>query len=236
MTVQGVNAKAQAVPVALAILHKQGSFQIDLQWQGECRLLGLFGPSGSGKSSVLEIVAGLRRPDTARIVVGDVTLVDTAHGASVPVRLRRIGYVPQEAALFPHLTVRGNVTYGSVNGDSAAVGPVLDMLDIGSLIDRSVGDLSGGERQRVALARALLSAPALLLLDEPLSAVDVPLRRKILKSLGRWMEAAGVPAIHVSHDAGDLAVAADHVLRLAEGRLVGEGPAVRLSDDVLAAG
>ena len=110
------------------------------------------------------------------------------------------------------------------------------MLEIGSLIDRSVSDLSGGERQRVALARALLSSPALLLLDEPLSAVDVRLRRRILESIGGWVMSARVPAIHVSHDAGDLAVAADHVLRLEDGRLVGEGPPSRLSNDVLSAG
>ena len=106
--------------------------------------------------------------------------------------------------------------------------PILAMLSIEPLIDREVADLSGGERQRVALARAMVSSPRLLLLDEPLSAVDVPLRRRILESLGDWVTMARVPTLHVSHDAGDLQVATDHVLILREGRLVGEGPASEL--------
>ena len=123
MTAPVQTPEAVATQVELAIRHKQGSFRLDVQWAGPCRLLGLFGPSGSGKSSVLEIVAGLRPPDVARIAIGGVTLVDTARAASVPVRRRRIGYVPQDAALFPHLTVRGNVMYGIANGNGSAAGP-----------------------------------------------------------------------------------------------------------------
>jgi molybdate transport system ATP-binding protein len=218
-------AQPPTVPLTLRIALKQGSFTLDVSWDGECRLLGLFGPSGSGKTTMLEVVGGLRRPLVARIVVGETALDDTAAGVNVPVRSRGIGYVPQDSALFPHLSVRGNITYGASRGPSAPLQPVLTMLAIESLVDRRVDDLSGGERQRVALARALLSSPKLLLLDEPLSAVDVPLRRRILAALGEWVTAAGVPTLHVSHDAGDLQVATDHVLILKEGRLVGEGSA-----------
>jgi molybdate transport system ATP-binding protein len=214
-----------SVPLALRMALRQGGFSLDVAWEGRCRLLGLFGPSGSGKTTLLEVAAGLRRPQTARIAVGDAVLRDTSAGIDVPIRERGIGYVPQDSALFPHLGVRGNITYGAARGTAVPLQPILAMLSIEPLIDREVADLSGGERQRVALARAMVSSPRLLLLDEPLSAVDVPLRRRILESLGDWVTMARVPTLHVSHDAGDLQVATDHVLILREGRLAGEGPA-----------
>jgi molybdate transport system ATP-binding protein len=214
-----------SVPLALRMALKQGGFSLDVAWEGRCRLLGLFGPSGSGKTTLLEVVGGLRRAHTARIAVGDAVLRDTSQGIDVPIRDRGIGYVPQDSALFPHLGVRENIAYGASRGKAVPLEPILAMLSIAALIDRKVSDLSGGERQRVALARALVSSPRLLLLDEPLSAVDVPLRRRILESLGDWVTLARVPTIHVSHDAGDLQVATDHVLVLREGRLAGEGTA-----------
>ena len=217
-----------SVPLALRMALRQGGFSLDVAWEGRCRMLGLFGPSGSGKTTVLEVAAGLRRPATARIAVGEAVLRDTTAGIDVPIRERGIGYVPQDSALFPHLGVRGNITYGASRGASVPLEPILAMLAIEPLIDRQVGDLSGGERQRVALARALVSSPRLLLLDEPLSAVDVPLRRRILEALGDWVTMARVPTVHVSHDAVDLQVATDHVLILREGRLAGEGPAAGL--------
>ena len=214
-----------SVPLALRMALRQGGFSLDVAWEGRCRLLGLFGPSGSGKTTLLEVAAGLRRPQTARISVGDAVLRDTSAGIDVPIRERGIGYVPQDSALFPHLGVHGNITYGAARGNGAPLQPILAMLSIEPLIDREVADLSGGERQRVALARAMASSPRLLLLDEPLSAVDVPLRRRILESLGDWVTIARVPTLHVSHDAGDLQVATDHVLILREGRLAGESSA-----------
>jgi len=217
-----------SVPLALRMALRQGGFSLDVAWEGRCRLLGLFGPSGSGKTTLLEVAAGLRRPQTARIAVDDAVLRDTSAGIDVPIRERGIGYVPQDSALFPHLGVRGNITYGAERGTAVPLQPILAMLSIEPLIDREVSDLSGGERQRVALARAMVSSPRLLLLDEPLSAVDVPLRRRILESLGDWVTMARVPTLHVSHDAGDLQVATDHVLILREGRLAGEGPASEL--------
>ncbi len=219
---------ATATRISLTVRLRQGTFLLDLSWSGDCRVLGLFGPSGSGKTTMLEVIAGLRPPEMARIVVGERTLVDTARGVSVPVRLRGVGYVPQDSALFPHLSVRGNITYGSNRGAELPLEPVLRMLEIAPLVDRRVADLSGGERQRVALARALLSSPGLLLLDEPLSAVDVPLRRRILTAISHWVAAAGVPTVHVSHDEADLRAAVDYVLVLADGRLAGEGPAGKL--------
>jgi molybdate transport system ATP-binding protein len=210
------------VPLMLQVVATQGGFSLDVDWAGPCRLLGLFGPSGSGKTTLLEVIAGLRPPTRARIAVNGAVLVDTASRLSVPVRQRGIGYVPQDAALFPHLTVRRNIAYGAGRNGLVPLDPVLTMLDIGPLIDRPVAGLSGGERQRVALARAIVSSPALLLLDEPLSAVEVPLRRRILQSLGAWLADRGVPAIHVSHDAADIASATDRVLILREGRLAGE--------------
>ena len=218
-----------SVALALRMTMRQGGFSLDVSWEGRCRLLGLFGPSGSGKTTLLEVMAGLRRPQTARIAVADTVLRDTSRGIDVPIRERGIGYVPQDSALFPHLGVRENITYGASRGKTVPLEPILAMLSIEPLIAREVADLSGGERQRVALARALVSSPTLLMLDEPLSAVDVPLRRRILESLGDWVTMARVPTLHVSHDAGDLQVATDHVLVLREGRLAGECPASSLS-------
>jgi molybdate transport system ATP-binding protein len=208
------------VPLTMIAQLTQGSFALDVSWAGDCRLLGLFGPSGSGKTTLLEVIAGLRRPRHARIVVGERVLADTGTGAHMHVRDRGVGYAPQDAALFPHLDVRGNITYGAGRGAGAPLDGLLGMLEIEPLIDRPIQGLSGGERQRVALARALASSPSLLLLDEPLSAVDVPLRRRILESLGTWIGEAGIPAIHVSHDESDLRVAADQILVMSDGRLV----------------
>jgi molybdate transport system ATP-binding protein len=209
------------VPLTLVAQLRQGGFALDVAWQGDCCLLGLFGPSGSGKTTLLEVIAGLRRPRHARIVVGDRILADTAIGTQLHARDRGVGYAPQDAALFPHLDVRGNITYGAGRGPRPPLDGLLGMLEIEPLIDRPVQGLSGGERQRVALARALASSPSLLLLDEPLSAVDVPLRRRILESLGTWITTAGIPAIHVSHDEADLRVAADQIVVMSDGRLVG---------------
>ena len=207
----------------LEIALVQGAFSMDVQWQGPLGVLGLFGPSGSGKTTVLEVVAGLRRCSRGRIIIDAQVLLDTTAGTWRPARARGVGYVPQDAALFPHLSVRRNVMYGAGRGAAPApVDEVMTMLEIPELLERGVGALSGGERQRVALARALLSSPSLLLLDEPLSAVDVPRRRRIMARLAAWMAARQVPAIHVSHDATELE-SADHVLVLSEGRVVADG-------------
>jgi molybdate transport system ATP-binding protein len=192
---------------------RQGTFALDLAWDGGLGVLGMSGPSGSGKTTILEIIAGLRRPVRGRVVFDGRPLVDTAKKIDVPSRDRRIGYAPQDAALFPHLTVRQNVLYGARRASSTPLGEVMAMLEVESLIDRPPSGLSGGERQRIALARALLSGPTLLLLDEPLAAVDTARRRRVLSRLNAWLKDRELPAVHVSHDAAELA-AADHVLEI----------------------
>jgi molybdate transport system ATP-binding protein len=212
-----VNAGTGLLSLDLGV--RQGSFVLDVKWSGPLGLLGLFGPSGSGKTTVLEAVAGLRRLSRGRIVVGDRVLEDTATGVWTPPRRRGVGYAPQDAALFSHLSVRQNVLYGARRAATVPLDAVLDMLEIAPLVDRDVPGLSGGERQRVALARALLSGPSLLLLDEPLSAVDVARRRRVMARLVEWTRAAALPMLHVSHDAVEL-TGADSILVLDEGRIV----------------
>ena len=201
--------------LTLDLAVRQGRFALDLRWEGALGLLGLFGPSGSGKTTVLEVIAGLRVLTRGRVALGSRILVDTAARTCMPPRHRGVGYAPQDAALFPHMTVRRNVLYGARRAADAPLEAVLTMLEVEPLVDREVAGLSGGERQRVALARALLSGPSLLLLDEPLSAVDVARRRRILARLMTWLRDGGLPAVHVSHDASELE-AADHVLVLGD--------------------
>lgn len=200
-------------PLVLDVSMRQGRFGLDLQWSGEIGILGLFGPSGSGKTTLLEAVAGLRRLSRGRIVFDGRVFDAGPSGAFVPARSRSIGYAPQDAALFPHLSVRANVDYGAARASSHPIDDVFTLLEIAPLTDREVGGLSGGERQRVAVARALLSGPSLLLLDEPLSAVDVARRRRILPRLVEWCRAASLPMVIVSHDESEL-VAADSVIVL----------------------
>jgi len=201
--------------LTLDLAVRQGRFALDLQWEGALGLLGLFGPSGSGKTTVLEVIAGLRVLTRGRVALGSRVLADTGTSIWVPPRHRGVGYAPQDAALFPHMSVRKNVLYGARRAVDAPLESVLAMLEVEPLVDRVVAGLSGGERQRVALARALLSGPSLLLLDEPLSAVDVARRRRILARLMTWLREGGLPAVHVSHDASELE-AADHVLVLGD--------------------
>src|SRR6185369_17859081 len=144
---------------------------------------GIFGPSGSGKTSLLEVIAGLLRPETVRICLDDQLFDDTVRGYSLPVHLRKIGYVPQDDSLFPHLSVRRNLLYGTAGkpkGDTLSFDHVTGFLEITSLLHRDVRSLSRGENQRIVIARALLSAPQLLLLDEPLTALDARLKEAIL--------------------------------------------------------
>lgn len=203
------------VVLALDLTLRQGEFALDLKWEGTVGLLGLFGPSGSGKTTVLEVIAGLRQPLRGRVALGPRVLVDTSTGTVLAPRARGVGYSPQDAALFPHMSVRKNVLYGADRAADVPLDAVMAMLEVGELLDRGVAGLSGGERQRVALARALLSGPSLLLLDEPLSAVDVARRRRILAHLVSWIRKRGLPAVHVSHDESELE-SADHVLVLGD--------------------
>jgi molybdate transport system ATP-binding protein len=201
------------IEIAFDIRVEQGGFVLDIADRAEVDVLGLFGPSGAGKTTLLEAVAGIRRPTRGDISVGGVTLFCSRRGIDVPARRRRIGYVPQDALLFPHLSVRGNLLFGATSS-RLEIASVAEMLEIAALLDRPTQGLSGGERQRVALGRALMTHPALLLMDEPLAAVDRERRERILPYLMRVRRELHVPLIYVTHDRAELEQIADRVLVL----------------------
>jgi molybdate transport system ATP-binding protein len=209
------------------VAKKLGEFTLEASFTSEGRVTGLFGASGAGKTSLINMIAGLVKPDRGTIALGGETLDDSATGLHVPPYRRRIGYVFQDARLFPHLDVSQNLDYGRrMNGldqDSVQQKRVIDLLDIGSLLDRRPGKLSGGERQRVAFGRALLSKPKLLLLDEPLGALDEERKREILPYLVRLRDEAGIPMVYVSHDAAELRQLATQIVMLKGGRITAFG-------------
>ena len=240
-----MNGAADGAAVVIDIRLRAGAFALDLRETIAARTVALFGPSGSGKTTTLDAVAGLRRPDEGVIRIGRHVLFDSRRGVDVPPYERRIGYVPQDLALFPHLDVRRNVLYGARRGavvpraggrdarergaggepteSHGAHASVLELLEIDTLLSRSVEGLSGGERQRVALARALMTEPDLLLLDEPLAALDLGLRDRILPYLERVRDELGTPMIYVSHVADEVRRVADRVIVLEAGRAVRSG-------------
>lgn len=194
-------------------------FELKLDVEITRQVTALFGPSGAGKTTALDLIAGLRRAASAYVELDGRVLTDTASGKEVPARDRHIGYVPQDGALFPHLSVKGNILYGS-KGDTS-LERVTEVLEIGHLLDRRIGGLSGGEKQRVALARALLSSPRLLLLDEPLAALDEDLKGRVLSYLQRVRDEIRVPMLYVSHTTDELRALCDEVLILDRGVLRG---------------
>lgn len=204
-----------------------GDFSVDVAFASEGRVTGLFGPSGSGKTSLISMIAGLMSPDRGVISVGGEALDDTTKPLHIAVHQRRIGYVFQDARLFPHLDVRRNLDYGRrmnrLTRDPAQEARLNDMLNIGHLLDRRPGQLSGGERQRVALGRALLSRPRLLLLDEPLGSLDEDRKAEILPYLIRLRDETGVPMVYVSHDPDELRQLASQVVMLKRGRVAAFG-------------
>lgn len=206
--------------IALDFTLRQGTFVLELREELAGGITALFGPSGSGKTTTLDAIAGLRRPESGRIVIGERTLFDSRRRIDLRPHERHVGYVPQDTALFPHMNVRRNVLYGRRRGQKLELDAVVRMLEVRDLLERRVRDLSGGERQRVALARALMSAPDLLLLDEPLAAVDVERRRRILPYLVRVRDELRVPVIYVSHDRAEVDQLADRVIVLDNGRVV----------------
>ena len=206
--------------IELAFTITQGPFTLTLDERLAGRITALFGPSGAGKTTILDAIAGLRTPSSGVIAVGGRTLFSSASRISIPTHDRRVGYVAQDVSLFPHMDVRRNVLYGRRPDGRLDLQTVARMLEIPDLLDRSVGALSGGERQRVALARALMSSPAVLLLDEPLAAVDLERRRRILPYLERVRDQLAVPIVYVTHDADEVRRFADGVLVLEEGRVV----------------
>ena len=209
------------------IAKQLGEFSLEAAFTSEGRVTGLFGASGAGKSSLINIIAGLLKPDRGVVILDGETLDDTSARVHVPPHRRRIGYVFQDARLFPHLDVRQNLDYGRrmnrLADDPAQRKRVIDLLDIGSLLRRRPGQLSGGERQRVAFGRALLSKPRLLLLDEPLGALDEGRKLEILPYLARLRDEAGIPMVYVSHDAAELRQLATQIVMLKGGRITAFG-------------
>lgn len=203
-------------------------FTLSVKWETSGPALGIFGPSGAGKTSILESIAGLRRGARGTVRVGGETWLDSARGIVRPPEARGVGYVPQDALLFPHHDVLGNILSGSGRARRSRAPRVdperaLEILELRDLRHRDVSGLSGGERQRVALGRALCSGPALLLLDEPLGSLDQPLRRRILPYLLRIQKEFAVPTIYVSHDATEVTLLCREVLVLEAGREAARG-------------
>ena len=204
------------------LLLEQGAFRLQLDLQTTGQVLGIFGKSGAGKTTLLEIIAGLRRPQSGLVQIDDCILQESVTRRFLPAYLRQIGYVPQDLALFPHLSVRRNCEYGRrSHGSHIGFDQVAQALEIDSLLDRSVGQLSGGQQQRVAFARALLAGPSLLLLDEPLASLDEEIKAKIIPYLQRMRDEFQLPMIYVSHSPAEMVALCDQVILLREGSCAG---------------
>ena len=207
-----------------------GALLIEARFDTRGGPLVLVGPNGAGKTTLLLMLLGVRRPGSGRIVVGETTLFDSGRGIDVAVEERRLGYVPQDYALFPHMTVLENVEFARVNGagrDRSSVRAhslrILDEFGLAALSNRQTTDLSGGEKQKVALARALAAKPRALLLDEPLAALDATARREVRSSLASYLAKLNLPAVLVTHDLADAAALGHRIAVLEQGRIVQTG-------------
>jgi len=218
--------------LAVSVRQRLGSFAIDAAFESRGRLTALFGPSGSGKTSLVNLIGGLTRPAEGRIAVDGRVLVDTAARVFVPKHRRRIGYVFQDARLFPHLTVRQNLRYGrffTPAGERYSdFGRVVDLLGIGELLERRPSRLSGGEKQRVAIGRALIASPKLMLMDEPLAALDEGRKAEILPYIERLRDEGEIPIVYVSHAIAEVARLATDLVIMAAGKIEACGPAAGL--------
>ncbi|TCR62238.1 molybdenum ABC transporter ATP-binding protein [Bosea sp. BK604] len=217
----------------IAVEHRLGAFMLDAAFTSNGRLTALFGRSGSGKTSLVNIIGGLIRPQSGHVTVDGQVLVDTRRGIFVPKHRRRIGYVFQEARLFPHLTVRQNLLFGRwftprAPEDGADLPMVLDLLGIGHLLERRPAGLSGGEKQRVAIGRALLARPRLLLMDEPLASLDEARKAEILPYIERLRDEMAIPIVYVSHSAAEVARLATTLAIVDEGAVKACGPTAEI--------
>lgn len=202
-------------------------FDLEVAATIESRVTGIFGASGAGKTSLLELIAGLRRPAAGVVRLDGRLLTDMGQSVFIQPERRAIGYVPQEGALFPHLPVRQNLLYGFHSGRTAPAGLAFEhvaaVLELTPLLERAIRTLSGGEKQRVALGRALLAGPRLLLLDEPLAGLDAPLRERLLPYLARVRDEFAIPMLYVTHSPDEVMALCDEVLVLTAGRLTSRG-------------
>lgn len=222
--------------LSVDIAHRLGTFDLNVAFEAPGGVTALFGRSGSGKTSVVNAVAGLLRPTVGRIALDGDVLFDAESRVSQPPHRRHLGYVFQEARLFPHLSVRKNLLYGRRFARPGATLPdlddIADLLGIADLLDRRPGTLSGGERQRVAIGRALLSAPRMLLMDEPLSALDAARKADILPYLEAVRDMSGIPILYVSHNLAEVARLATTVVVMDAGKVVKAGPAEEVLSDL----
>jgi len=209
----------------IQLARRQDDFQVDAAFQTRnTGITALFGPSGAGKTSVINMVAGLSRPDKGRILVRDRVLFDSDHGINLPPEKRSIGYIFQDGRLFPHLTVRGNLTYGMKLTPRSqrfiGIDQVVDLLGIEYLLDRRPARLSGGEKQRVGIGRALLTSPRLLLMDEPLASLDLARKSEVIPFIGKLPAAFSIPIIYVTHSVDEVLQLADDIVLMNYGKSV----------------
>jgi len=217
------------------VRRKQGNFTIDAAFSIEdSGITALFGPSGAGKTSIVNMVAGLSRPDEGRIVMNGRCLFDSARSINVPPEKRRVGYVFQDARLFPHLSARSNLTYGmrllAKSEHYVHFDQVVQLLGIGAILDRRPAKLSGGEKQRVAIGRALLCSPALLLMDEPLASLDGSRKSEVLPFVSQMSRDFSTPIVYVSHIMDEIEQLADHLVLVDNGSVVTSGPLEKLKN------
>ena len=213
--------------IEIAIKHQLGAFAIDAKFASAGRLTVLFGASGAGKSTIINTIAGLTQPNVGRIIVDGAVLLDTAKGIDMAAHQRRIGYVFQEPRLFPHLSVAQNLSYGKWFArepvQSRQLAHVIALLGLGKLMSRMPNSLSGGEKQRVAIGRALLSNPKLLLMDEPLAALDQPRKAEIMPYIESLRDETNIPIIYVSHSVAEVARLATDIAIIANGKVMATG-------------
>jgi molybdate transport system ATP-binding protein len=224
--------------LTLSLKKTRGDFSLDVDVRAQGGVVALFGRSGCGKSTAVDVIAGLLKGDSGRVQVGDDVLFDSAARIDVPAERRRIGYVFQDARLFPHYTVRGNLEYGLTRAGSVSryvdVERIVDLLALQPLLERRPRQLSGGEQQRVAIGRALLSQPRMLLLDEPLASLDRARRDEVLPYLERLRDALSIPMVYVSHQFDEVLRLATHVVLMERGRVLVQGdlPTVSLRPEL----
>jgi molybdate transport system ATP-binding protein len=223
--------------ISVSVRHRQGDFTLDAAFEAGTGVTALFGPSGSGKTTLVQIIAGLRRPDSGKIVFNGTIWNDSVAKTFLPPHKRKIGYVFQEGRLFPHMSVAHNLAYGRFfagRGDGGLVADdVIALLGIKHLLHRRPAELSGGEKQRVAIGRALLAAPGLILMDEPLSALDKSRRQEILPYIEHIRDVVRVPIIYVSHQLDEVARLANQVVLLDQGLMRKSGTPVEVFPEII---